>query len=437
MDGPPRKRQKTASPNDRASSPLRKPPRRPSFASPTKASLARNYPNLLAKKRTRKTTPRAERDDEELPATPSQVVTEEQSEPRRGILFSSPSKRPPRKKEPIQSSSLNPESPQAAEESSIAEGPAVKQKPDPELEWKEQEKERLLREVEELEEQISQCTKEAAKLQQQSPEHILQPTERDDLISLINEIGGGDDTEEPIPVANLLCSFLPFTARAIPAPLAKAGAEEHIPSHQPVELKDPLPYLQMFTSFQYTTSVSLPNRKSSNPLHQQHTIEIIGPQKVLTASISATIDTLSQKITQLRILSLPSYVDRELGAFMRAKAEENDLGNACWAIGSYWEVAKKRAEFWRRCEDAFGHLIPGRTDQDTENTPAVKAQGMTRRDLTRHMGRDVIVLQDKHVLLRICWRIWFDWSGEAESRVSVEPAVPKVCEYVVFGLRWS
>jgi hypothetical protein len=47
MDEPPRKRRKTSSPVPPPSSPLRKPPRRPSFASPTKASLARNYPNLL------------------------------------------------------------------------------------------------------------------------------------------------------------------------------------------------------------------------------------------------------------------------------------------------------------------------------------------------------------------------------------------------------
>lgn len=38
----------------------------------------------------------------------------------------------------------------------------------------------------------------------------------------------------------------------------------------------------------------------------------------------------------------------------------------------------------------------------------------------------MLILQDNHVLLKINWRIGFDWTGEAESDVSVECAVPAV-----------
>ena len=51
---------------------------------------------------------------------------------------------------------------------------------------------------------------------------------------------------------------------------------------------------------------------------------------------------------------------------------------------------------------------------------------VSRRDLNRHLGRDSLILQDKHVLLKLHWRIAFDWTGEAESQVAAEPVFPKV-----------
>ncbi len=267
MDEPARKRRRTNSPQEpeRQSSPLRKPPRRPSFASPTKASLARNYPNLLPPtstkgetsksgsrsgvlargkqarafvlgetdsqgdsnqnvledtaepatavqqrfSRTGKETPRAgktagskttptftnpvDEDEGDLPMTPSQRGLQEQDVPRRGVLFSSPSKRPPRVKDPVKQSPLKPKArtiqadtvAQPAEEipDEIQEPDAAetKQGPDPEVEAKKQEKARLQREVEQLEAQVARCTEEIAQEQQRAPEQALRSTERSAL----------------------------------------------------------------------------------------------------------------------------------------------------------------------------------------------------------------------------------------------------------------
>lgn len=130
----------------------------------------------------------------------------------------------------------------------------------------------------------------------------------------------------------------------------------------------------------------------------------------------------------MHILRLPPWAERELGTFMRLKAREKNLGNACWAIDSFWDIAMKRAAYWHKCEAAFAQLLPGRTATDTENAPPVNAKSSTlsRRDLGRHLGRDVLILRGKHVLLKINWRIMFDWTGEAESNVDVEYAVPAV-----------
>jgi hypothetical protein len=266
MSEPPAKRRRTNSPEQRASSPLKQPPRRrPSFASPTKASLARGYRGILAstsslapspkrsthgdiiargkqarafvlgetdvqpgrdnqsfgeeseasvgaqeaagdqntRPRVRKTNPMAstsapidagevDQDETELPATPSQKGLE-QDAPRRGVLFSSPSKRPPRVKDSVKRSPLKSKAPAVQSDglaTSVEDGPAdedteharQRQPPDPEVERRKQEKARLQREVEELEAEVSRCVEEVVKEQRRTPEEALRPTERADLM---------------------------------------------------------------------------------------------------------------------------------------------------------------------------------------------------------------------------------------------------------------
>jgi hypothetical protein len=515
MDEPPRKRRKTSSPAERSPSPLRKPPRRPSFASPTKASLARNYPNLLPTRPTpagspsrptgrgdllargkqarafvlgetdvqealrreaapedptrstvspsqellpnaRNTTPRARKaaykgapvttgtvDEDELPTTPSQRGLEEQDGPRRGVLFSSPSKRPPRVKGPVTQSPLRLKAPPVQEASStqhIQDGPqetntqeglAKREPTDPEVEKRQREKARLQRELAELETQVSRCTEEIVKEQQRSDTETLRTADRAKLQNFVVQVSGADSKDEVAPpVSSLLCSFLPFSTFAIPQPQIK-GSEKPVPSHRPVQLADPLPYLEMFTSFKFSTQLGFPRGKtspSSKHVHQKHTFDIIGPQKLLTAQFSVIVDTLANEIVDMHILRLPPWAERELGTFLRQRAEEKDLGNACWAIESYWNIAQKRAQYWQRCETTFARLLAAHTRDNAENVHAqAKADAkMSRRDLHRHLGRDSLILQDKHVLLKLDWRIGFDWTGEAESEITAQPAFPGV-----------
>ncbi|KAH7345935.1 hypothetical protein BKA66DRAFT_576811 [Pyrenochaeta sp. MPI-SDFR-AT-0127] len=516
MDEPARKRRRTNSPeeHERQSSPLRKPPRRPSFASPTKASLARNYPNLLrptsagegprpisrsevlasgkqarafvlgekdvqerfdqeigedsnrttsrpkrysptaqnVTPRTRKVVGQrnapvlvgaADNEEPDLPTTPSQRGLEKPDGPRRGVLFSSPSKRPPRmkgtvKRSPprptasqIQTESLNPTTDNGSNEIQDQRTAEETQPPEPEVQKRRQERVRLQREIEELDAQVSRCTEEISKELQRAPGQALRPTERDELNDFINKISDADTKDEkPASISSLLCSFLPFSALSVPPPRPKVVGKS-IPSHRPVELKDPLPYLEMFTTFKFSTRLSLPRGKvprSSTRVHQMHTIDIEGPQKLLTAQTSIILDAFASEVIEMHIVHLSSWAERELGTFLRSRAKEKDMGNACWAIDSYWEIAKKRAQYWQKCETSFLRLVTGHASVDTENISAQikSAQHISRKDLRRHLGRDTLVLQDEHVLLKIKWRISFDWTGEAESEITVEHAVPQV-----------
>ena len=213
MDEPPRKRRKTSSPTQHESSPLRKPPRRPSFASPTKASLARDYPNLLptrtppredVRSRGEQVQRRAidgtntageEIDDgseehAELRSSPPQRGREDQERPRQGVLFSSPTKRPPRPKGALRRSPLAPAPSDQRDqlnrplEDTLDEGEGgqlekIKRPPlDPEVEKRRREKMKLQREVEELEAQVARCTNEIAAEQQRAIHDTLTPSQR-------------------------------------------------------------------------------------------------------------------------------------------------------------------------------------------------------------------------------------------------------------------
>ena len=207
-----------------------------------------------------------------------------------------------------------------------------------------------------------------------------------------------------------------------------------VPSHRPVEVEDPLPYLEMFTSFKFSSRISLSRSKTtsaSRRVHQKHVIDITGPQKLLTAQLSLNLDTEATAVSDLELLRITPWAEPELGSFIRARAKEKDLSNAAWAIDSYWNIAQKRAQYWHNCETAFSHLLSDGTGNDVENRPqppTKPTKTISRKDLNRHLGRDTLVLQDKHVLLKLNWRISFDWTGEAESEVTVESAFPRVCK---------
>ncbi|KAF1828679.1 hypothetical protein BDW02DRAFT_603206 [Decorospora gaudefroyi] len=507
MSEPPTKRRRTNSPEERASSPLRQPPRRrPSFASPTKASLARNYPNLLPSTSTldasshrssrgdvlargrqarafvlgetdpqqetvqdrfneydtsqttagaqqlpkaQNNTPQEgfrdilEEEEPELPTTPSHTGLEQHAEPRRGVLFSSPTKRPPRVKDRVKQSPLRPKAPPVQSDDTtrtVEDGPTeadtqnvaqIRLPPDPEVEERKREKARLHRELEELESQVSSTVNEIVKEQHRDADEALRLTERAHLSKLISKISESEsEPEKPAVISDLLCSFLPFSALPVPQPRSSPPTRL-IPSHRPVELVDPLPYLEMFTSLKFSTQPSLPRGKvfpASKRVHQKYTVDIVGPRKLLTAQVSVNIDALANNIIDMHILRISPWAERELGTFIRKKAQEKDLGNACWAIDSYWEIAQKRAQHWHKCQTAFAHLTPGRTNEDTENYQQKDKQSKTiaRKDLSRNLGRDTLVLQDKNVLLKLDWRISFDWTGEAESEITIELAFPQV-----------
>ena len=181
MDEPPRKRRKTSSPVRPPSSPLRKPPRRPSFASPTKASLARNYPNLLPTRTSPRQDIRArgQQAPELFVDGAGQDVEESSKRPSRA--FSAPRRSPLAEALNVQQNQLS----RPVEEALDTEGQkrgTEKHPLDPVLEKKKKERARLQREVEELEAHVSRCTNEIQAEQKRASDVALPHAQRADLM---------------------------------------------------------------------------------------------------------------------------------------------------------------------------------------------------------------------------------------------------------------
>ena len=139
----------------------------------------------------------SESDLPELPGTPSQNNRATSKQPRRTILFSSPSKRPPRVRDPVKQAPLSSRAPAVQSDDfaeTVDDGPVEditeeitqevvqkRQPPVPEIERRKQERARLQCEVQKLESQVSRCIEEVVKEQRRGPEDYLRSPERDSL----------------------------------------------------------------------------------------------------------------------------------------------------------------------------------------------------------------------------------------------------------------
>jgi hypothetical protein len=247
------------------------------------------------------------------------------------------------------------------------------------------------------------------------------------------------EVEKPLPLSQLLTSFLPFSnlRPRLPTP-PSSSPEEKLPSHAPIELEDPLPYLRLFTNLRCSSDITARPAPDENSFHQVHDIKIQGPQNILKATVEMTIDPMTEQVEELAIKELSSWAEHELGTWIRKRAaEEKDAGNICWAMDSYWSLAKKRAECWIRCERAFreklvgaGPELRGNSTQDGLDGSDGTGKNMKyqKHELQKYLAKDHLLFRSEEVAFRVSWTIQFDWTGEAESQIKGMAGFPQVCE---------
>ncbi|KAL1636471.1 hypothetical protein SLS56_001054 [Neofusicoccum ribis] len=189
------------------------------------------------------------------------------------------------------------------------------------------------------------------------------------------------------------------------------------------------------------------------------------PSSLLHLDFDLTADPATQSVRKLDVLSISPWATHELGAWVTQRAAENDVGGVCWAAESYYDLAIKRAKCWARCFREFGRLLNDDTEAKVANSSTKKTnkrkgvqqdmptssnlledeaeevsgigndltttkeqneRPITRSELLRGLGRDHIILRSKEVLFRISWIVQFDWTGEAESMIRADVALPSV-----------
>lgn len=323
----------------------------------------------------------------------------------------------------------------------------------------------LLKELQQLQADVAFANRENERLRMRSEsrkEGLPVAPNPDELQSLLLRSTApelsSENAPKPTSIFKSINAFLPFRPRRRPA--AAPVSEKPLPSHLPVTLNDPLPYLQAFSPLKYSSTISLlpaeraPSDTSSpsdeQPILQKHVITASHPSGLFSTRFSMTVNTSSLSIAALNILRLDMNAEKELGTFIRARARsDNVLGKditvVCWAMSRWIEVSIQRARFWCTIEHEFGTpqarartllkkrkrkrqgAIEAAVDH-METDEFEESQVWTRRQLLPHIGRTGAELSNAEVEMRFEWKITFDWTGEVESAISASARVPGSCK---------
>jgi hypothetical protein len=360
-------------------------------------------------------------------------------------------------------------------------------------------RDQLLKEIDELQADVELAEEENERLRQHytSTKAFEEPTLPDEILDLLIRTTAELRPEAPPPKPTSLLSsirsFLPFAPRPRRPPIPLPKQEPDLPTHLPIKLEDPLPYLKLFTPLEYNSTITLlpPTPPGSGtddapgPLLQNHDIQISAPFSLLSASLNLVVDTSRFSVASLSLASLTPAAEAELGTWIRARAGSEgvlgkDVSAVCWAMGRWYEVAMRRARFWLECERRFGSgegrrrevlrlkevgrrrkagpragsrrilrvegggaegdgedgaegeaVDGGEIHDDEEGEDGVGKEKWTRKQIRQQMGRSVMILDDGKVELKIGWEIRFDWTGEAESYITGRARVPRGCEFGV------
>ncbi|KAI0129898.1 hypothetical protein BJ170DRAFT_291673 [Xylariales sp. AK1849] len=177
-------------------------------------------------------------------------------------------------------------------------------------------------------------------------------------------------------------SFLPFGApsAAFPNPFAQESTTEEDkkappPSHHPVPMgvTEGLPYLQLFTPLEFTSTVTLVSpspddarKDDPRPTMQQHTIHVSSsPSGLFNAQVSMLVNTAPPyAISSLSVPRLDPASVAELGPFISQILEGDGAGSnsalkrnisvITWAMAEWTRLATRRARFWCALSREFG-----------------------------------------------------------------------------------
>ncbi|MCJ1392202.1 hypothetical protein MMC18_005069 [Xylographa bjoerkii] len=405
----------------------------------------------------------------ELPLTPTQLGLEVAPEPPKGLLYSSPSRRLERRNgSSVKSSPLKPpdpplatfvhgplgEEPAPLDELTEAKLRAVGAPEEFETIAKKRTLDQLLLQYQDLNNDVAQIEKEADQADVESQEPV------DELISLITSSNPTrrhvQILEKLISISSRVAQFMPFSKTVTSRKTPNSIPLSPIPSHHPLQLEDPFPYLRVFTPLTIDSVSSLiPSSERSQPWLQHHDITFTSPGNLLRVELHLSVNAADESVSSLTLNSVSPWARSELGNWFNNQASAGDLPIIGWACGRYWEVAFLRARCWKHCQQRFPDLIPitlephkstinadfdtvGRkrrvspSDRDEIDSIAFEdiknwhpPPSISDSDIRSQLGEQSILFSASGVSLLVSWCISFDWTGEIESCVSACASFPR------------
>ncbi|KAJ4309018.1 hypothetical protein N0V84_011752 [Fusarium piperis] len=331
---------------------------------------------------------------------------------------------------------------------------------------KKAERDDLLNEMEKLKKDLETAQKEneRIRLMQQSG-RVLAPSNQEAVIDLIQRQHVDSETDKDQPVSQQLVQavlnpavLLPFGKVTAPTPSASIDDKQaEIKSHHPVTLtaEEELPYLELFTPFSISSNIAVIPTEADQPMKQLHSItfrsrEIPG---VFTARMDMVVSATDLAILDLDMTALEPASKSELGPFVEKictgdcnRSMQKNMGILSWAMGEWLRVAVDRAELWCQLENSLGSKDGvsestsqmrarksrrRKDDEEDEDSTITHVESVNKADLIRYMGQqyfDISIPQndteDSGAVVRLEWKIQFDWTGEAESKLAVLIGVP-------------
>jgi hypothetical protein len=342
---------------------------------------------------------------------------------------------------------------------------------DPDAE-KKKERDRIQREIGDLKKdlEIARKENERIRLMQQSG-RTLAPTNPDEVISLIERHLLSTGTEPPQTASQQLlqaalnpAALLPFSKPTAPA--SRPSVEEKQPdikSHHPVVMTatEELPYLELFTPFSMTSNTSILPEADGEPLRQHYSITLRSREipGIFTAKIEMTVNATELTVLDLDVTALEPAAKSELGPFIQKictgdcnRSMQRNIGILSWAMGEWLRVAIDRAGFWCQLEQSLGskdgvsetavrmrskkYRRRRESGEDSDEDEPTNLESVKKADLIRYLGQQHFNIsipygdaEESGTTVRLEWKTEFDWTGEAQTRLSVLIGAPGKCEY--------
>ncbi|KND86956.1 hypothetical protein TOPH_08401 [Tolypocladium ophioglossoides CBS 100239] len=289
------------------------------------------------------------------------------------------------------------------------------------------------------------------------------PTNEDEVLDLIQRaLISSDETPRPALSHQMVqavlnpMGLLPFgRSSLIPSSLTDDPEDmEMIKSHHPVTMKagEELPYLQLFSPFSVTSSIAVLPPLPNQPLRQRRLVTLRSRdlRGLFTAKLEMVVNAMDLGILELSVASLEPSAKYELGPFVDKicsgkcnRTMQRNVGILTWAMGEWYRVAVQRARFWSQLEEQLGSR-----EKLFESVAETRARRQRQKDVQLEQDEKTSALRDKADLirflgqqsydvnvpvasgssnepsLRLEWKIGFDWTGEAQSKVAVLVGVP-------------